>query len=115
MEKVKVFISYSWDSEDHQKWVQGLATDLEEFEELHVVTDFFDLDNFSDKNYFMEKSVREADVIVVVCTENYKKKADSRQGGVGIETYLAAIRHWEESEGGGASRMLVVARETLQK
>lgn len=111
MEKVKVFISYSWDSEDHQKWVQGLATDLEEFEELHVVTDFFDLDNFSDKNYFMEKSVREADVIVVVCTENYKKKADSRQGGVGIETYLAAIRHWEESEGGGASRMLVVARE----
>lgn len=111
MESIKIFISYSWDNEEHQKWVQGLATDLEEFVEFHVVTDFFDLDNFSDKNYFMEKSVREADIIIIVCTENYKDKADSRKGGVGIETYLSAIRHWEESEGGGASKMLVVARE----
>ena len=111
MKKTNIFISYSWDGEEHQQWVQGLARDLEEFAEFHVVTDFFDLDNFSDKNYFMEKSVREADIVIVVCTENYKRKADSRQGGVGIETYLSVIRHWEESEGGGASRMLVVARE----
>lgn len=111
MPPIKLFISYSWDSEEHQNWVLGLATDLDEYEELHVTYDRFDLDNFSDKNLFMEKAVQESDVILVVCTEKYREKADSRTGGVGIETTLATIRHWEESEGGAASNLLVVSRE----
>lgn len=111
MQPIKIFISYSWDSEDHQKWVQGLATDLDEYKELHVTCDMFDLDSFSDKNYFMEKPIRDSDIIIVICTEAYKRKADNRTGGVGIETYLAAIRHWEESEGGSPSNILVIARE----
>lgn len=106
-----VFISYSWDGEDHQAWVKGLATDLDKYRELHVTFDLFDLDNFSDKNFFMEKAVQDADIIIIVTTQNYRNKADSRQGGVGIETYLTAIRHWEESEGGGASKILVASRE----
>lgn len=111
MQPTKIFISYSWDSEEHQKWVEGLATDLDEYQEFHVTYDKFDLDNFSDKNLFMERAVQDSDIIIVVCTEMYKRKAESRTGGVGIETYLAIIRHWEESEAGAPSKILVVSRE----
>ena len=111
MKPINVFISYSWDGEDHRAWVQKLANDLDQFQELHVTFDMFDLDNFSDKNLFMERSVKDADIIVVVTTEIYRQKADNRTGGVGIETYLTAIRHWEESEGGGPSKILVASRE----
>lgn len=111
MQPTKIFISYSWDSEEHQKWVEGLATDLDEYQEFHVTYDKFDLDNFSDKNLFMERAVQDSDIIIVVCTEMYKRKAESRTGGVGIETYLAIIRHWEESEAGAPSKILVASRE----
>jgi len=111
MKPTNVFISYSWDGEEHQAWVQGLATDLDQYHELHVTFDLFDLDNFSDKNFFMEKAVQDSDIIIIVTTEKYRQKADSRTGGVGIETYLTAIRHWEESEGGRASKIVVVSRE----
>lgn len=111
MQPTKIFISYSWDNEDHQKWVQGLATDLDGFQDFHVTFDQFDLDNFSDKNFFMEKAVQESDIIIIVCTELYKRKAESRTGGVGIETHLSVIRHWEESDGGTSSNILVVSRE----
>lgn len=30
--ETKVFISYSWDGEEHQEWVEQLATKLEEDE-----------------------------------------------------------------------------------
>ncbi|KTC15368.1 SEFIR domain-containing protein [Pseudomonas viridiflava] len=111
MQPTKIFISYSWDSEEHQNWVKGLATDLDEYKDFHVTFDQFDLDNFADKNLFMEKAVQDADIIIIVCTEIYKRKAESRTGGVGIETYLSVIRHWEDSEGGAPSNILVVSRE----
>lgn len=111
MKPTKIFISYSWDGDEHQAWVQRLASDLDEYQEFHVTFDMFDLDSFDDKNVFMEEAVRDSDIIVVVCTEKYKTKAESRTGGVGIETYLTAIRHWEESEKGSPSNILVVSRE----
>ena len=49
-EKYKLFISYSWDSNEHQKWAKNLADKLEEFDEIHVVFDQYDLDSFEDKN-----------------------------------------------------------------
>lgn len=111
MTPTRIFISYSWDGEEHQKWVQRLAADLDEYKEFHVTFDMFDLDSFADKNLFMEEAVRDSDIIIVVCTEKYKAKAESRVGGVGIETYLTTIKHWEESEKGSPSSILVVSRE----
>jgi hypothetical protein len=94
--RTKVFISYSWDSEDHKAWIRKLADDLEEIEELHVVWDGYDLDSMSDKNLFMESGIVESDYIVVIATSQYKAKADARSGGVGIETFLAAAAHWND-------------------
>jgi hypothetical protein len=33
----------------------------------------------------MEKSVREIDYVLIICTPKYKKKSDNREGGVGYE------------------------------
>jgi len=111
MSDIRVFLTYSWDGEDHQEWVRKLAIDLDSYKELHIVCDIFDLDNESDKNLFMERAVSESDIIVVIATKNYKHKADERLGGVGIETYMTTIRHWAESEGGNASRVILLQRE----
>lgn len=95
MNKVRVFVSYSWDSDDHRLWVKKLADSLESYNELHVEWDGYDLDSMSDKNLFMEKGISSSDYILVVATEEYKRKADERKGGVGIETYLSTAKHWD--------------------
>ncbi|WGL28915.1 NACHT domain-containing protein [Pectobacterium brasiliense] len=70
-------------------------------------------DSLSDKNFFMEKSVRSADYILVVATKRYKQKADNRDGGVGIETYLSSALHWENLTGKDKkTNIIVIGRET---
>ncbi|HBR0169528.1 toll/interleukin-1 receptor domain-containing protein [Klebsiella pneumoniae] len=108
----KIFVSYSWDGEEHQEWVRKLADSLEEDHAYHVVWDGYDLDSLSDKNFFMEKAVRDTDFILVVATEKYKEKADNRNGGVGIETYLASALHWERMTGKDKkTNIIVINRE----
>src|SRR5579862_8142587 len=34
---------------------------------------------------FMERSVRESDFVLIICTPTYKAKSDNRTGGVGYE------------------------------
>ncbi|KGJ97950.1 TIR domain-containing protein [Colwellia psychrerythraea] len=92
----KVFISYTWESEEHREWVQKLAYYLEQFPDLHVVWDMFDLDSSNDKNEFMEKAVYDVDYVLIVATKKYQEKADYRNGGVGIETYLNVAKHWND-------------------
>ena len=41
--KISIFISYSWDSEEHKEWTLHLANRLEEFREVHVTLDQYDL------------------------------------------------------------------------
>lgn len=106
----KVFISYSWDSEDHKKWVKFLADRLEQFFEIKVSLDQYDLDSFTDKNFYMEKSVFETDIVFAVITEEYNNKANLRNGGVGIETTMAVSRHWEENQSDGNSNIIAILR-----
>ncbi len=111
MDYEKIFISYSWDGDAHQEWTQRFADRLEEIIELSVTFDRYDLDSFSDKNFFMEKAVFNTDLILAVITEDYSTKANSRKGGVGIETSMAVTRHWEEALGSGSSNIIPILRE----
>ena len=108
---MKVFISYSYDSKEHYEWVGNLADDLERHEDIHVILDQYDLDVYMDNNLFMEQSVVDSDVVVVVTTDQYRKKADSRKRGVGLETQLAAQRHYSELNDTGRSNIVVALRE----
>ena len=111
---IKIFISYSWDSENHKQWVKKLADDLDSYHEFHVKFDVYDLDNFADKNHFMEEGVFDSDFILVIATESYATKANERLGGVGIETSLASARHWEEFVESRKSKVLVVKKDKQQ-
>lgn len=80
--ETKVFISYSWDGEEHQEWVEQLATKLEE-EELEITFDK-KLNYGENLETFMD-SITTYDAIVVIITKNYTSRANNFEGGVGKE------------------------------
>lgn len=85
----KVFISYSWDNEQHKTWVLDLANDLRD-NDVEVILDYSDLDTGSDFIRYMEAAIQNADYFIVILTPQYKAKAEERTGGVGYESNMIA-------------------------
>ncbi|MBN2209131.1 MAG: TIR domain-containing protein [Candidatus Coatesbacteria bacterium] len=85
----KVFISYSWTSEEHKKYVLNLAEKLRS-DGVDVILDRWDLKKGHDKYAFMEKMVNDPTVgkVLVVSDRVYAEKADERKGGVGTESQI---------------------------
>jgi hypothetical protein len=88
-EAPKVFISYSWDDEEHRQWVQGSATRLRA-DGVDVELDRWRVGLGGLLPEFMERAVRGNDYILVVCTPHYKERSDSCVGGVGYEGDIMA-------------------------
>lgn len=84
MQNPKVFISYSWDNEEHKQWVLQLADRLLS-DGVEVKLDRYELKLGNHLTYFIENSISEVDRILVIFTPNYRLKADKRDGGVGYE------------------------------
>lgn len=80
----KAFISYSWDDDDHKKWTKTLATRLRG-DGVDVTLDQWKLVPGDQLPIFMETAIRDNGFVLIVCTQNYKKKSDERKGGVGYE------------------------------
>lgn len=83
----KVFISYSWSSEEYKSVVLQLAEDLRR-DGVDVILDRWDLRAGQDKYYFMEHSVQAANKVLILCDSKYMEKANNRTGGVGDETAI---------------------------
>jgi hypothetical protein len=83
------FISYTHDSNEHRDWVRKLASDLR-FQGIEVRIDQWDLKAGQDLYHFMEQGITQYKYVLAICTPTYKAKADSRQGGGGYETRIAA-------------------------
>lgn len=83
----KIFISYSWDSPEHKQWVAGIGGALR-LKGLDVTLDQWHVRGGEDMSVFMERSIREADRVLVICTEQYCHKARNRFGGVGYESHI---------------------------
>jgi hypothetical protein len=83
----KVLISYSHDSKEHKSWVGKLATDLRG-NGVDVVLDQWDLALGQDIALFMQRGVASSDRVIMVCSEQYVKKADAGSGGVGYERLI---------------------------
>ncbi|MBF6651961.1 hypothetical protein C3B47_03425 [Flavobacterium columnare] len=83
--RITVFISYTWDDENHKEWVLNLANYLIEKGGLNVLLDQYELIAGKDMNHFMEHSLEISDKVLIILTENYKKKANNREGGAGFE------------------------------
>jgi TIR domain len=69
---VKVFISYSWDSEDHKKKVLSLAQALRD-DGVHCTTDHYVMspDNW---DRWMLDQIDESDFVLIICSERYYQR-----------------------------------------
>ncbi|MGI4815660.1 MAG: toll/interleukin-1 receptor domain-containing protein [Janthinobacterium lividum] len=82
--KINVFISYSWDSREHQRWVLSLA-DVINSNGGNAIVDRTHLKYGGHIKTFMLKSILDVDIVLMILTPNYKRKADNLEGGAGYE------------------------------
>ncbi|MBT2764815.1 toll/interleukin-1 receptor domain-containing protein [Paenibacillus sp. ISL-20] len=84
------FISYSWDGEEHEKWVHDLVNRLRsDGSGIEASFDKFELyDKTVNLNQMMVNAIKDNDYVIVILTENYRNRADNFQGGVGFEAEI---------------------------
>ena len=91
------FISYSWESEDHKRWVLKLTANLIR-NGVRVIIDEWDLKNYwDDLHLLMESGIRDSDYVLMICTPLYAEKANDRKGGVGIEHTIITGEFYDPS------------------
>jgi len=83
----KVFISYSWESEEHKTWVRELGERLT-LNGVNVRLDQWQLVPGQSLTQFMETEVNACDFALVICTKDYCRKSLARAGGVGYEQQI---------------------------
>ncbi len=86
---LKIFISYSWTTPEHEEWVVRLAERLM-VDGVDVVLDKWDLKEGNDLYPFMEEMVNSKDIkkVLIILDERYTENANKREGGVGTETQI---------------------------
>ena len=91
---LKVFISYKWEDDSHNKWVEKLATDLRQAG-IDAKLDRWEVrlgDSFTD---YMTSKIDEADVVLFIMTTASVAAAEAPKGKVGavkFEIQLAKAR-----------------------
>src|SRR5699024_4476511 len=83
-----LFISYSHDNEEHKSWVKKLAHDLRVNGGINVLLDQWNVRLGSNLNSFMRNGLNEARMVLCVCTNEYVRKANNKEGGVGMESTI---------------------------
>lgn len=78
------FISYAWESEELKSWVKDLESQLPS-NGIDAKLDQWEVVPGDQMTHFMEKSERDNDFVLIVCTPQYKTKSENRIGGVGYE------------------------------
>lgn len=98
VESPKVFLSYSWSSQEYAERVVALAEFLTA-DGIYVILDRWDLKEGQDKHRFMEQAVTDPDVtrVLILCDPTYAAKADGREGGVGTETLIISPEVYREA------------------
>lgn len=86
-EQTSAFISYSWDSEEHNKWVTKLACELIN-NGIEVLLDKFEVFAGSNLEKYMSDGLTSAKWIICVCSDGYNIKTNIEETGVGQETQL---------------------------
>lgn len=81
--KACVFISYSW-KDNEKEWVKKLASSLQAYG-VHAIFDMRNVDLGDDLKKFMYEGITKAEKVICIMTPEYKRRAETRQGGVGEE------------------------------
>lgn len=95
----RLFISYSWSSQEHEFWVVELAKRLME-SGIDVILDKWELKEGHDSIAFMEKMVTDQTIakVAVISDKKYAEKADGRVSGVGTETQIISREVYEKQD-----------------
>lgn len=78
-----VFISYSWDSEEHQAWVRKLSKDLAK-NGIYVLLDQY-VEDGSMLPAYMDLGLDRANKVLIIGTEKYRMKCYESSSGVAFE------------------------------
>ena len=92
MQPKRVFLSYAWESDEFRTWVKALATRLRE-DGVEARLDDWHLPKNGNIPEFMNREVREADWVLVLCSPGYQQRVRAtedgeRVSGVGWESRL---------------------------
>lgn len=74
-----VFISYTWDDQDHKSWVKKLADDLRSNYNICSLIDQYNLGGANTVE-FMNRGIREADRVLMIGTPVYKQRSETGIG-----------------------------------
>ena len=95
----KVFISYSWKPSTNKQRTIALAERLEN-EGVNVIIDEWNLAEGQDKYQFMEQMINNPEVkrVLIICNKEYADKANSKSGGVGIESLIISDEVYSKAD-----------------
>lgn len=95
----KAFISYSWSSPAHQKFVVDIAEKLTT-DGVVVIIDKWDLKEGQDKYAFMEKMVTDPTMnkVLIFSDKRYAEKSNEKSGGVGRESQIISAEIYNKVE-----------------
>ncbi|MGA1804515.1 toll/interleukin-1 receptor domain-containing protein [Rhizobium sp. HT1-10] len=105
----KIFISYSWSSADHERWVVELAEALVE-KGVEVKLDKWDLKLGHDADAFMESMVTDPTItkVLLICDAMYVTKSNERSGGAGTEAQIITPHLYRQAQ---QDKFVAVLRE----
>lgn len=95
----KVFISYSWGSEQYQKRVIELAERLVS-DGVDIALDVWDLKKGHNLHKFMESMVSSEAIskVLLIVDKEYQRKANEGSGGVGVETEIVSAQIYNKAD-----------------
>lgn len=79
-----VFISYSWDNEEHKCWVRQLSDDLRKRFGIYSILDQYNSGGMNLPD-FMEKGIECSNRVLIIGTPRYKQKLDKKHIGCGVQ------------------------------
>lgn len=97
--KPKVFISYSWSSQEYKNFIKDIADILID-NGISVIIDIYDLTEGHDKISFMEKISTDTSIshVLIMCDKVYMEKANSRKAGIGIESQIISQEIYDKMQ-----------------
>jgi len=103
-----VFISYSWDDDEHMAWVRKLSDDLRSKHYVYTLLDKYNSGGASIVE-FMDKGLSIAHRVLMIGTPNYKQKSESGYGTGG--KYEGAIINAEIYHNTGTLKFIPLLRK----
>ena len=102
-----VFISYSWDSQEHKDWVLQLSKDLREKFRVYTLLDQYNRGG-EDIVSFMQNGLKRADRVLIIGTPKYKEKIERNNGGAKFEDQVISIQLYHDM---GSNKFVPILRE----